>query len=496
MESWNVNNYDEPRLVPLSAQLDRDGKTILMAVDNEEFEINASEIAAPILLDSLLQMRDPKSQIWTDIKEGLALPWQSNLAKQLDELSLVESKPPSMDVLPALATRYDALVSIAAQTIVKLAENQKADIQRAISCFAGLLDAPVPRADAFSVAHIPTFNGRNDFAIQTFFLQKLYVEENLPIVIPLWRQILAIAAGQLGARLETDRLSMLRTIPSSSGFYCVAHVEAYLLCLVDLVRLSSMDDGRSQINARTCFEHADTGLNFMRRAEAFALSSLSNLGESRFSIKINDPSAKFGPVVQGLFIEQYHVTQRFVEIIAPLMIKRTRTPIKQRVYRYFQEEIGHEAFERATCIGLGVTAAQLDSALPLPLFQAYVDAFTVIGRFDAVGYMASIMVTEGMLGIDNPVHHRLEELANCKIDYQAIAKRHDELNVELNHASLSRLFFEEVGVISPDAQNRALENLAFLIELNFRAMDQAADFYGKQETLRMCSLETYAASYQ
>ncbi|UJB30663.1 hypothetical protein [Chromobacterium sp. Beijing] len=198
--------------------------------------------------------------------------------------------------------------------------------------------------------------------------------------------------------------------------------------------------------------------------------------------------------MQGLFIEQYHVTQRFVEIIAPLMTKRLRSPLKQRVYRYFQEELGHEVYERATCEALGVPPAWLDQALPLPLFQAYVDAFTVLGRYDPIGYLSSIMVTEGMLGVDNPVHERLESLVEFRADYQRVAKRHDDLNLELNHAALSRLFFREISALSPRTQQRAEANLAYLLELNLRAMDQVADFYGPQAQLAVCSLDGYAVA--
>ncbi|PYE21305.1 hypothetical protein [Paraburkholderia silvatlantica] len=497
MEAWQIHRYDKPCLVPLSAQLDEDGQTVLLSAESNEYEIASTGVDGPRLLDSLLSMGDPNAQIWSDIKDGLALPWQQSLAKQLDELSLVQSKPADENVLNELGSLYERLVQNAAETLVKISGDRPDAYRKAISTFVRILDLSLPQADAFSVSDIPKVNGNggDNFAIQTFFLQRIYVEENLPIIAPLWRQVLRMTGRRLGMTFADDGLSPpTQTTVICAGLYCTAHVETYLMCLVDLVHLATTEDCVRRIKIETSCDHVDTGLNFMRRAEQFALSGLTRLGESRFVKRINDDAAQFGPLVQGLFIEQYHVTQRFVEIIAPLMTKRTRSPVKQRAYRYFQEELGHEAFERATCVALGVGAEQLDAALPLPLFQAYVDAFTVLGRYDSIGYMSSIMVTEGMLGVDNPVHHRLEVLTSSKVDYQRVAKRHDDLNVELNHASLSRLFFEEVRAISPEAQERALASLAFLIELNFRAMDQAADFYGDQSDLTMCSLATYATA--
>ena len=207
-----------------------------------------------------------------------------------------------------------------------MAKAQTEAYRSAISTFIRILDTPPPQADAFSVADVPRIGGRDNFALQTFFLQKLYVEENLPVVASLWRQVLHRTGSRLGMTFD-DAASPPRAAATSIGLYCTAHIQAYLMCLVDLVRLATTDDSVRRIYADASCLRVETGLNFMRRAEQFALSGLARLGQSRYVAMINDESTGFGPLVQGLFIEQYHVTQRFVEIIAPLMTKRTRSPI-------------------------------------------------------------------------------------------------------------------------------------------------------------------------
>ncbi|MFD1558495.1 hypothetical protein ACFSHT_23145 [Paraburkholderia silviterrae] len=491
MESWHIDHYDMPRLVPLSVDLDKDGRTVVLSSGSNAYEIVSNEIDGSQLLDSIRSMADPESQLWSDIKLGLAQPWQANLIKKLDELSLVQSKPADLRVFEDSNELCEKLVRKAEAVLIRASNGQHDKYRQAISMFVHALDVPLPKTDMFSVDDIRSATDHDDFALQTFFLQRLYVEENLPIVVSLWRDILLRVGHYLGMTLGKQS-SPSQMQATTAGFYCNAHIEAYLMCLVDLLHLATTEGRARRVAATATCDQIETGLNFMRQAEDFALSALSHLGQSRYVTEINDSATQFGPLVQGLFIEQYHVTQRFVEIIAPLMTKRTRSPIKQRIYRYFQEELGHEIFERDTCVALRIAPEKLDKALPLPLFQAYVDAFTVLGRYDAIGYMSSIMVTEGMLGVDNPVHERLEKLSSSLIEYKKVAKRHDDLNLELNHAALSRLFFEELRAISPVAQRRALANLAFLIELNFRAMDQAAEFYGKQHDLTICSLTTYA----
>ncbi|AUH50254.1 hypothetical protein CXB49_05175 [Chromobacterium sp. ATCC 53434] len=497
MEAWGISHYRSPHLVPFHAHLAQDGQTVVLAADDNEYEINFSGVDGGHVLDSVLAMANPGAEIWFDIHEGSAQPWQLSLARQLDELSLIRDAPADGSALELRRLELESLVRRCVDTLLAATADDRERHAPIVLAMQRLLDEPAPQADAFTVDDVAAPEWAGNFALQTFYLQKIYLADNLPQLPLLWRRVLQDFADEAGyAGLGRRAAESPRLARSDSlGFYCPAQVEAYLLCLVDLLLQASRPEARRRLQSPTLAVEADSGVNFMRRAEQFALAGLAELGESRYVGSVNAAGAGFGPLVQGLFIEQYHVTQRFVEIIAPLMTKRLRTPLKQRVYRYFQEELGHEAFERATCEALGVQAAWLDQALPLPLFQAYVDAFTVLGRYDPIGYLGSIMVTEGMLGMDNPVHERLESLAGDSAEYRRVAKRHDDLNVELNHAALSRLFFREISVLTPHAQQRALANLSYLLELNVRAMDQVADFYGAQAELRICSLDSYPAGH-
>jgi hypothetical protein len=489
MEAWQISNYFRPRFVPTHVQLSDDGQAIVLQVNSRQYEIEFDGIDGRKVLNCVLSMADPEANIWSGISFGTVPAWQTSLVQQLDSLSLIRGEP-----------AYDNAIKLQTETFSRTCEEISNKLLKATTCcvetyapiileFLQLIDCDSPKIDEFSIDDIGSNSMRRNFAAQTFFLQKLYVEENFPLVIHLWKYVLQYFAYRSGFGSRPKKLQLDL---NSCGLYCPAHVEAYLLCLLDLVLLAPTVAARRRFVSEDITSEIDTGINFMQRAEQFALSGLTKLGEPRYMKQINE-SPEFCPLVQGLFIEQYHVTQRFVEIIAPLMTKRLRSPLKRRVYKYFQEELGHEVFERETCEALGVPMAALDAALPLPLFQAYVDAFTVFGRYDPIGYISSIMVTEGMVGTENPLHDRLEELVSTRANYQQIVKRHDDLNIELNHAALSRLFFCELSEISPAAQRRALANLAFLLELNIRAMDQASDFYGAQSTLTMCSLSTYPA---
>ena len=58
-----------------------------------------------------------------------------------------------------------------------------------------------------------------------------------------------------------------------------------------------------------------------------------------------------------------------------------------------------------------------------------------------------------------------------------------ELNETLNHNSISRDAFEHIAAVSPAAQRRVMHRILFLLELNHRAWQGIAEFYGRQDEL-------------
>ena len=71
--------------------------------------------------------------------------------------------------------------------------------------------------------------------------------------------------------------------------------------------------------------------------------------------------------------------------------------------------------------------------------------------------------------------------------YQKVARVHENLNVELNHSSLSRLFMNDIAIVSPQSQCRAIEHLLYLLELNHRSWEQLTEYYSASDELRIFS---------
>jgi len=191
------------------------------------------------------------------------------------------------------------------------------------------------------------------------------------------------------------------------------------------------------------------------------------------------------PLIAGPYIEQYHVTRRFVEIIAPLLSRRLSPQLRRTMFQYYSEEIGHEALESTTCEALGVSQRALDLAVPLPLHFAFVDALTVVAELDPIASFAAIMVIEGVFGEPPRMSLRLASVGEANPAFRSVAQEHDELNDTLNHNSIARDCFEHVSAVSPPRQLNALRRILFLLELNHRAWNGIAEFYGSQKALAL-----------
>jgi hypothetical protein len=226
-----------------------------------------------------------------------------------------------------------------------------------------------------------------------------------------------------------------------------------------------------------------SGLEFMRQIEIATRTALGQWGANPYVAALDVLNGRNSPLVAGPFIEQYHVTRRFVEIIAPLLSKRLAPPLRAMMFRYYSEEFGHEALEGTTCEALGVSQAALDNAVPLPLHFAFVDTLTVVAGSDPISSFASIMVIEGVFGEPPRMSLRLAAIARENPKFRELAGDHEELNDSLNHNSISRDAFEHVATVAPATQARVMSRILFLLELNHRAWGGIAEFYGAQDEL-------------
>jgi hypothetical protein len=265
-------------------------------------------------------------------------------------------------------------------------------------------------------------------------------------------------------------------------------LEMYLLSFAHFVEIAPLRVGRRMTSADTeRFSEPCSGLALAARAERLLLSALDQLGSNAYASAAL-ASHEITPLVKGLYIEQYHVTDRFVEILGPLLSRRLKRNLRARLFQYFQEEYGHEAFELATCVALGMNEAEVRVSVPLPLTALYIDAYTVLAHRLPTAFFTSIMVTEGLRDQHSPVHEHIAALVESALHAGDIVAKHGETNDELNHPSLSRLFLADVPHVSAAEQRYSLEAALFMLEVNMRQLESVAFFYGDQTQLQFHGL--------
>ena len=137
-------------------------------------------------------------------------------------------------------------------------------------------------------------------------------------------------------------------------------------------------------------------------------------------------------------------------------------------------------------MGLGSTKWETIRSAILPAATSGIMGATVLGLGRAVGEtMAAVMVIEGVFGEPPRLSLRLASLRGGDVALQGAARQHEELNEDLNHNSIARDCFEHVAAIGTTKQRQAMRRILFLLELNHRAWNDIAQFYGAQESLML-----------
>jgi len=300
-------------------------------------------------------------------------------------------------------------------------------------------------------------------------------------------RLLMTVALNLLEEAEAKSSAATRKVEESSlcsgsiGLFDLSGVVAHVTSIAHSCRESISGGARRQSRPSASNQNACTGSNFSLLAEDAVRDTLEQLGTGRYVATMKGVRRSRHPVVVGTYVEQYHVTRRFVEIITPLLSKQLAPEVRSLLFRYFQEEYGHEKFERDTCLALGVGSEALSLSTPLPMTTAFVDVLTALATADPLGFLVSVTATEGLHGQE----FKMSELLSESPELRRAAGRHDSLNVELNHSSIPRLALAYVESVPPLSQARALAHLAFILELNFRSWESIGSFYGRQRAFKV-----------
>lgn len=481
MDLWTFHRYRDPRLCVDAIEHAPDTSAIALIQGDANYVLALDDPAAATRMAAdLATLRDGGAPLWDLMRQAGADGWGA-LGAFLDGHALIgEGRD---EVRQVLAARLAAIEACIDGTISAIRADLPAHRLDRLVAHAAVL-----RMDADADLAVATLGIEGDpfdadvqpnFYLGLIIAEFAYFRNSAPLTLT--------AAGVMLARITGDDAAVPQTdaIIEAVALYDPRDLESHLW-LIARALADSTDDAALRFAVPPIPDLPTlSGLEFMRRVEVLTRSALGAWGENPYVTVLDALGDRWSPLIAGPFIEQYHVTCRFVEIIAPNLSRRLVAPLRAMMFRYFGEEVGHEALESTTCETLGITQAALDRAVPLPLHFAFVDLLTLVAQVDPVTSCASVMVIEGVFGEPPKMSLRLASVARTNPAFSDLAGDHDELNEDLNHNSISRDAFEHIAAVPPATQARVMRRILFLLELNHRAWGGIADFYGPQTSLHL-----------
>ena len=305
-----------------------------------------------------------------------------------------------------------------------------------------------------------------------YFISLCILMQNAKINNPHGYVLINEFMNSLIAHLKNFDYSPSLTISSDFIYlYSNRDIESCLYAFKSLL-ISSLGLNAKRNNYQVNeFYETISGINFALMSEEFIREYSINIGESNF-LKELQKLDNHKLLVPACYIQEYFINYRFTETIAPMISKRLNTSIKKAFTQYYEEEVGHEIYELETCINLGITKEYLENHLPLPLTQVFCDAFTYLSSLEPLSYFTSVMITEGIPGEISQINDLLINSTILQDSFNDSSRKHEQLNTELNHQYLSRLFLSKIHSLDNIEQKRSLHILAWMVELNHRAWEE------------------------
>lgn len=481
MQLWTFDRYRKPYLRIDAVEIDPERRLIEIIQGDQTYHLAIDSAPAAIqLAEELNRLKDRSSPLW-DAMRGTPEdgPWRHVLTF-LDNRSLIaEGCDAGAEILRSRkgvveqcieATAARSVLGLGPECAAVVAANAARLRQIALKRLKG---AAVP-FDFFDAQEEP------NFFIALVMAELAYFERSSPLTLTAVECLLARMAGKAGVSLEDNG-----DLQEALALYDLKDLESHLWLVAQALVASAAAGALRLPTPPVPALPQSSGLEFMRQTEVMTRTTLKMWGQNPYVAALDALDDTYSPLVAGPFIEQYHVTRRFVEIIAPLLSKRLASPLRQMMFQYYGEEVGHEALESTTCEALGVEQAALDRAMPLPLHFAFVDVLTLLAEIDPFAAFASIMAIEGVFGEPPKMSLRLAAVARTNPAFQGLAGDHDDLNEDLNHNSIARDAFESIAAAPSATQGRVMRRILFLLELNHRAWGGIADYYGQQQTLHL-----------
>lgn len=458
MNLWTINDYQSPRFLPKVIQK----KNGVVEVDDgyAEYDIESESISNNDIFQLLNDAASPDSAIWKKFKTNNLSKQELKFFEDLESLGMI-GEGGSADAL--IDTKKNQLREYIEEAVD--AHHEARNAEKSLPKVQIILDHVVSLLDGKHIDVDKVVLLENNFFIRIGTMQLLS-----------WQRLCPPALNAAKAVLESilKREDVNLDIPF--GIYPIQEVRRCLMSLVWSILRSVDDDCDALLTELPELSHADHAINLGILAEKHAMESLELLGESKFLSGLSDEKTQRVLACAG-YAQEYYITDRFIDLIAPSISKRLPRNLKALIRRYYNEEVGHEAFELKTCLALGMEKEELLNSMPTPFGQVICDSFSWLAHDEPLAYFSTISITEGLPGQRNPINEIINDSGLIASEGKFGSKHHEDLNFQLFHQLLPRWFLSECGELSVSEQERTLRFYNTMLEVSFRAWEELYHFH-------------------
>lgn len=466
MEPWELSKYERPYLVADEIRADVAARSVEVLAFGETYDIDVPDADVAELAECLLELRDPANPQWRRLLTSPDHTDLRELLDMLDGLGLVGSwDSGGTQVAADEENAVREVIGELSRWLTSSAASRSRPAMTA-SIEAVLSRGRQPWADGLPVVSL---DGQPNFPLTTLALQRHYWGRNAFLAQAAVNYLFAQVTGQedeAASRALADLAGGPEGPDSAIQAVCTA---------ASLVALSASPGASITFTQATKPTSRMSGINLVLEAERTSRAVLERIGPPRY-VDALERGEYPDSYMRGVFLEEFYVNRRFVETICPALIRPFRDPLRDRLFRYYNEELGHEELERASCRALGITDAQIDSYLSLPYHASYVNSFVAIGQEYPFGYLSSIMVTEGLPGEPYGMND-LIDVDRFGAEFAKVFREHEKVDDSMRHETLARHLMAAVPSVSPSQCVVALNCVAYLTELTHRAWDLLFDVH-------------------
>jgi len=441
MEKYSVKRFKSPCIS--FTNLDLHNKGVTINLPNGNFLIETGHKNNHQLYDHLQDLRNVESSQWRS---------SSDLIEALDKIGAIK------DVVPPITSSFfwHELIPI----------QKEYDHILAYINDPSLLSTLIKKITVDSLHFVDTLDFNLTFTQQLLLTHLHYLKQFSPLAYH--------AVAYL----------MLANNAPYSNYRTKYHTEIHTLLLTNAY---SSEESLHQISAFKCLlqDHISgnsgfstpkftpstdllTGNNIVLEAEAYISSALElSSGNSLASfIQSDDFTIQ---AAQQWYLSQYVVTKRYVSSITPILSRNINASLKNKLFRYYLEEIGHEKYEYENCRGLDLSKLEIEEYQPLAYHTLFIDLLTYIASVDTLAYILCLYLAEGL---DDDTDTISELIYQSPVSYSKLhhlGNEHDTLNDDYQHRGLPRVLGSYIDIITPDQIQRSFGLLRLLLEVSMRA---------------------------